>query len=178
MRLLVGYATEDGSTRGVAERIAASLASPGVAVDVEAILPALRFDDYDAFVLGSAIHGGAWLPGAVEVIEKHLDVLGSRPLWLFSVSSIGQESGAFPGLVRRAMFKALRLPKGIAPYWPQLRPRDHHWFAGVVTREQWGGSGDVFMKLFLGKYGDHRNWREIDAWAEQIAGELKAGAAG
>jgi menaquinone-dependent protoporphyrinogen oxidase len=173
MNVLVGYATAHGSTRGVAERIAAILAGRGVEVSLRPIEAGLDPMKYDILVLGSAIHNGAWLPEAVEFVETHLKDLARRPLWLFSVSSIGEESGAFPRVVRRTMFRTLKDPKGIAPFWPELTPKDHHWFAGVVTRQQWGRSGDVFMRLLLGRYGDHRNWREIDAWAEKIGAELK-----
>jgi len=32
----------------------------------------------------------------------------------------------------------------------------------------------VFLKTFGGRYGDHLDWRDIDAWANNIARQLLA----
>jgi menaquinone-dependent protoporphyrinogen IX oxidase len=42
---------------------------------------------YDAAVLGSAVHGGRWLPAAAQFVERNAAVLHERPVWLFRVSS-------------------------------------------------------------------------------------------
>ncbi|MFC5889946.1 MULTISPECIES: flavodoxin domain-containing protein [Kitasatospora] len=78
MRVLVGYAGEHGSTRGIAERIAAGLRRHGHHVVVMSLVPLgpslvledTELEDLDAAVLGSAVHDGRWLPAAVEFARR------------------------------------------------------------------------------------------------------------
>jgi len=45
---------------------------------------------------------------------------------------------------------------------------------GPIERTHWSLAGNVFQKAFRGNYGDHRDWRDIDAWADGLARELRA----
>ena len=58
MVVLVAYATDHGSTRGVADRIAGRLQLRDVGAEVCAVADVLKVSGYEAVVLGSAIHGG------------------------------------------------------------------------------------------------------------------------
>jgi menaquinone-dependent protoporphyrinogen oxidase len=53
-----------------------------------------------------------------------------------------------------------------------LHPREHRNFAGAITRSQWPATGRAFFRATGGRYGDHRNWPAIDAWADLIAAQL------
>ncbi len=70
-KVLVAYATAAGSTGGVAEMIGKTLAETGIAVDVCPVQSATHLEDYAAVVLGSAIHGGKWLPEAVTFLQAN-----------------------------------------------------------------------------------------------------------
>lgn len=63
-------------------------------------------------------------------------------------------------------------PKGIAGLRAAIRARDHRTFAGAVERSHWSLSGHLFLTAFGGRYGDHRDWPDIDAWADGIARQL------
>lgn len=63
-RILVGYATRNGSTTGVAEKIGETLGERGYSVDVVPLKERSSPEGYDAVVLGSAVNGGQWLPEA------------------------------------------------------------------------------------------------------------------
>lgn len=85
MRVLVGYASWQGSTAAIAQRIATTLERAGATVGVA---PVGEVDDvagYDAVVLGSAVHNQSWSPEAVGFVHRHAAVLSSRPVWQFSV---------------------------------------------------------------------------------------------
>jgi menaquinone-dependent protoporphyrinogen oxidase len=174
--VLVGYATEHGSTRGIAERIAARLGEQGHQVETLPLDAPVVVGRYDAAVLGSAIHSGGWLPAATAFVECHTEALAGRPAWLFSVSTVGEQSSAFPLAVARRMRAMSKEPKGVADILKALRVRGHHSFAGVIARDHWPLAGHLFLKGLGGRYGDHRNWAEIDAWAEDIARQLAAAA--
>ncbi|MFI0508971.1 menaquinone-dependent protoporphyrinogen oxidase [Streptomyces canus] len=166
MDVLVGYATAQGSTRGVAERLAAGLAERGLTAEARPLESVDDADAYKAFVLGSAVHGQMWLEPARDFVRENLDVLGPRPVWIFSVGM----PAALRGPWRRLAPKEVpviedRLPDG-------LRFREHRLFSGVVTRAQLPRTGRLMFRLVGGRFGDYRDWAAIDAWASEIAGAL------
>ncbi len=63
-RILIAYATAAGSTGGAAELIGRTLVNHTAGADVLPVQKVTNIDDYAAVVLGSAIHGGKWLPDA------------------------------------------------------------------------------------------------------------------
>lgn len=54
-----------------------------------------------------------------------------------------------------------------------LQAREHRNFAGAVARSHWPVTGRAFFLATGGRYGDHRNWPAIDAWADLIAAQLQ-----
>ncbi|UNO43355.1 flavodoxin domain-containing protein [Streptomyces sp. MST-110588] len=165
MRVYVGYAGEHGSTRGIAERLAATLTQQGHRADVTDLADERTgAPEHDACVLGSAIHNGRWLPPAAEYLRRYTPELARRPLWLFSV-----------GLARILGDWFARRSRSPAPL-PALRdllaPVDHHLFAGAFERDHTSVFGHLVFRSLGGHYGDHRDWREIDAWATDIARHL------
>jgi menaquinone-dependent protoporphyrinogen oxidase len=57
-----------------------------------------------------------------------------------------------------------------------LRPRGSRLFSGVVRKDHLSRRGRAQFRLMAGRYGDYRDWAQIDAWAEGIADELVAAA--
>lgn len=173
MRVLVAYATDHGSTRGVADRIAGRLQQRGVDAEARAVAEVLQVSRYGAIVFGSAIHGGKWLPAARQFADRSAASLRERPVWLFSVSTVGDEESMFPDPVANR----LRAWRGETPEVAELRrllhPREHRNFAGAIARSHWPVTGRAFFRATGGRYGDHRNWPAIDAWADLIAAQLQ-----
>jgi menaquinone-dependent protoporphyrinogen oxidase len=174
MAVLVAHASTHGSTRDIAERIAARLGEQGLAAQARSVAEAGDLSGYDAFVVGSAIHRGQWLPEGAAFLDRGAAALASHPVWLFSVSTIGEASSAFPPRVARRLRAMRKAPAAVAAAAGQIRPRDHHTFAGVIQPGQWGLAGRVFLRALGGRSGDHRNWQEIDAWAMTIASQLRS----
>jgi len=164
----VGYATAAGSTRGVAERIAAGLMAAGVPVTCRPLAPDLRPDDFAAWVVGSAVHQMAWLPAAVEFLQR---AAGQRlrPCWAFSVGGLAPTNP-----VRRWLGdqEVQRIQRGFPGGLPV---RDHHLFAGVVRTEGIGPAGRFFWRVVGGRPGDQRDWAAIDRWASEVSAGLTAG---
>lgn len=172
MTVLVAYATDHGSTRGIASRIADRLRQVGADARACAVTDVPAVSGYEAVVLGSAVHGGKWLPEARQFADRNAGPLRERPVWLFSVSTLGDEESMFPPRVANRL-RALRKE---TPEMTQLRqllhPREHRNFAGAVARSHWPATGRAFFLAAGGRYGDHRNWPAIDAWADLIAAQL------
>lgn len=172
MRVLVGYATAFGSTTGIAERIGERLAGAGCEVDVRRVEEVEAVEGSDAVVLGSAVHDALWLPQARAFVKRHRSQLRRRPVWLFSVSSVGDTTSFVSPKVARALRQLQNEPKDVARFRQAIGARDHRNFAGAVQRKQWGVKGHLFLKATGGQYGDHRDWEDIEDWAGGIARSL------
>jgi menaquinone-dependent protoporphyrinogen oxidase len=175
MVVLVAYATDHGSTRGIADRIAGRLQVLGVGAEAHAVTDVPDVSGYEAVVLGSAIHGGKWLPAARQFADRNAAPLRERQVWLFSVSTLGDEEGMFTPLVASRLRAWRKETPELAEMRRLLRPREHRNFAGAVARSHWPATGRAFFLAAGGRYGDHRNWPSIDAWADRIAAQLRVG---
>lgn len=168
MRILVGYASAHGSTREIAERLAARLREQGLEVDCAAVQDGPAVGPYDAVVVGSAIHNAAWLPEADSFVNRAAPELARRPVWLFSVGM----PDALGRILRRLAAKS-EAAKVTAPYRVLVSPRGERLFSGVFLREHTSpGPGRAF-RLLGGRFGDFRDWPAIDAWADEIATALR-----
>jgi menaquinone-dependent protoporphyrinogen oxidase len=117
-------------------------------------------------VLGSAVYDRAWIPEAAEFVRSNLNALTRLPVWMFSVGMRDALRGPMGALLKNAV------PKEIASLRDAIHPRDHHVFSGVIERAQLPLVGRLIFRGLGGRYGDFRNWAEIDAWAEGIARQL------
>ncbi|MFI6845265.1 flavodoxin domain-containing protein [Kitasatospora sp. NPDC050467] len=168
MTVLVGYASAHGSTREIAERIGIRLTESGVSADVRPLGDRTTASGYSAFVLGSAVHSRRWLPEAAAFLERHRDTLAHGRVWAFSVG--------MPAALRGPWRRFAGREEGIVreTFGPLPGLCEHRLFSGVVTREQLGRVGTLALRLLGGRTGDYRDWAAIDAWAAEIAGELRA----
>jgi menaquinone-dependent protoporphyrinogen oxidase len=172
MKALVAYASAHQSTIGIANEIGERLTQAGLQTEVRAIDEVDALETYDAVVLGSAIHSSAWLPQAAAFVRSHAADLATRPVWLFSVSSVGDTSSFLGPRATRFIQRTRKDTKELAGFRQAIRPRDHRNFAGSIERSHWNLFGDLFLRALGGSYGDHRDWRDIDAWADAIARQM------
>jgi menaquinone-dependent protoporphyrinogen oxidase len=174
MRVLVGYASAYGSTKGIAKAIGDRLTKVGLQADVRPVDEVDAIKTYDAVVLGSAIHKTVWLPQAAVFIQSHSGDLAKRPVWLFSVGAVGETSSFLSSRVARFLRRLGTEPKQVTGFRQTIRPRGHRSFAGAIERAHWNLLGHLVLKAFGGSYGDHRDWRDIGTWADGIARQLGA----
>lgn len=168
MTTLVSYATAKGSTRGVAERIAAQLESLGETVDAQSLHAVASVQEYDTLVVGSAIHSGQWLPEAVDAIARLRPQLTGRSVWAYSVSSVGVTSTILSDRVAPCLRRVTPEPRVVQLLRETADFRGHRSFAGAIGPGDWSGLGRVLFRLMGGHYGDARDWTDIDQWAKTI----------
>jgi menaquinone-dependent protoporphyrinogen oxidase len=166
MKVLVTCASPHGSTQGIAESIASRLRESGLTVDCVPIDDAPSLSAYDAVVAGSAIHDQAWLPEAARFLSAHAAELRRRPVWLFSVGMPDALARPLRGVARREG------PAVLAPFTEMVRPQGTHLFSGVLSKQHFPAAGRAALRLAGGRYGDFRDWPEIDTWAMSIADRL------
>lgn len=168
MSVLVAYATAFGSTREIAERIGEVIGKSMASVAVRPVGEVDTTAGYDAVVVGSAVHNQAWLPEALEFLRRNAASLSGKPVWMFSVGL----PGALPMLLRRMAMS--EEPVLRAQFKGVVEPVEHHLFSGVVTAEALPPNGRLIFRVIGGRYGDHRNWPEIEAWADRIGQSVAA----
>lgn len=158
MTVLVAYASKHGSTRGIAERIAARLRERGNDVEFQPVDQVRDVRAYDAVVAGSAVYYGRWLKQAAEFVRRNQALLAERPVWLFSSGPLGTQ--------------AEQEPADVAGFRETIRLREHRTFLGSLDRSQLALGERVIVRAVRAPYGDFRRWGDIDAWAGSIADRL------
>lgn len=169
MRILVVYASADGSTAGIAHRIAHRLRERGHDASDQPVGSAESLHGVDAVVLGSAVHDRRWLDEATNFINTNRQAVRNRLFWTFSVG--------MPDALPKAVRKIARSEENaIINQLGDLRPRGHRLFSGVVKPSQFPLASRIFLHLVGGRYGDFRDWPAIDGWALEIADQLDGAA--
>jgi menaquinone-dependent protoporphyrinogen oxidase len=161
--ILVAYASQTGSTVGVAEAIAKALAEDGSQVDVRQMKDVKDLSPYQAVVAGSAIHGKKWLPEAMQFMQTHRTALAQKPFAAFLVC------------MTLAMPKAESYREFVAdflqPVRAMVKPVSEGLFAGALDIKKIPSFGDRLgfrLSVAFGVWseGDHRDWDAIRAWAK------------
>jgi menaquinone-dependent protoporphyrinogen oxidase len=170
-RILVAYASETGSTMGVAAAIGEQLAAQSSSVDVRPITgesddaspTPLQLGDagspqYAAVVIGSAVQYGQWLPAAIQFVADNREVLGRVPVALFCVHIQNRGDDATSRRNRLAYLDAVR---------SQLQAVDEGYFDGRFDRR---GAKKMLPRwvAWMVPTLDLRNWTKIRAWAGHI----------
>ena len=169
MRILVVYASADGSTAEIARRIAQRLRERGHDALDQPVGSAGSLQGVDAVVLGSAVHDRQWLDEATNFVNTSRQAVRNLPFWTFSVG--------MPDALPKAVRKIARTEENaIISQLGDLRPRGHRLFSGVVKPSQFPLASRIFLHLVGGRYGDFRDWPAIDGWALEIADQLDGAA--
>jgi menaquinone-dependent protoporphyrinogen oxidase len=163
--ILVAYASQTGSTAGVAEAIGKTLSESGAAVEVRPMKGVQDLAPYQAVVAGSAIHGGQWLPEAMQFVQTHQATLARKPFAAFLVCM----TLAMPGADKYREHVATWLE----PVRALVRPVSEGLFAGALDISKVPSFGDRLkfrLSVIFGVWseGDHRDWNAIRAWAESL----------
>ena len=169
MPILITYATSHGSTGEIADRIASRLHADGFAVDCRPVDHVFSVETYTAVIIGSAIQNKKWLLDAQKFLDVEAMGLQMKPTWTFSV---GMAPAATGWVKDRAVRRELQqIEEMIMQKLPKVK--DHHLFAGKDDGKEMSGPLRCLWSCVGGRFGDYRNWNEIDEWADVIAKELK-----
>lgn len=160
MTVLVSAASKHGATFAIAERIARRLTEHGVPAEARPVDEVDSLERYDAVVLGSGIYAGHWLEPAKRFVDRYVEGLRTRPVWLFSSGPIGDPP------------KPAGDPPDAAALRETTMAREHRVFPGALDRELLSFAERAITRVVGAAPGDFRPWVEIDAWAASIAAAL------
>lgn len=176
-RSLILYASTEGQTARIAERMAHTLRGNGHTVDAfpaDATPPSLDPAAYDGVIIGASIHYGRH-PGYLRtLVRSHRGMLAARPSAFFSVSLSAGGPGARPESARRYLDKFLRQTG-----W---RPRLTATIAGALQYSKYGKFKTLLMRMIVGFAGgntdpsqdyEYTDWDAVERFAESFVQQLK-----
>jgi menaquinone-dependent protoporphyrinogen oxidase len=167
-KVLVAYASQYGSTGGVADAIGKELCNRGAAVDVCMLKNVGDLNEYRGVVVGTAIYRGKWLTEAVDFVERNRGVLRQVPVAYFLVCMTMREP------VEENRRKALAYLDPVLKAVPQVQPVQVGAFAGALNYSNLSSPIKVIMKLKGAPEGDFRDWTAIRTWADGLGSTLLA----
>jgi menaquinone-dependent protoporphyrinogen oxidase len=161
MRVLVSVASRHRSTDEIGTAIARVLEAAGLEVELLAPELVTSVEPYDAVVLGSAVYAGRWLESARELVEREVDRLRDRQVWLFSSGPIGE-----PPKPEQVSADAITILGRIGAI-------DHQVFEGRLDRSRLGVGEKLIASTVRARPGDYRPWDAVVEWARWIAAALQ-----
>jgi menaquinone-dependent protoporphyrinogen oxidase len=170
-RVLILYATTEGHTARVAERIAQRLRDKGHRVEsqrADASATRLDLERYETVIVGAPVHYGRHPGHLRSLLRKHRAALAARPGAFFSVSLSAGGPGAKPQAARRYVETFLRQ----VGWQPQLTAA----IGGALQYSRYGAFKRLLVVVFVGRAGgdtdtsrdyEYTDWDAVDRFADR-----------
>jgi len=161
MKALVVYGSKRAGTEGLADMLGEALADHGLAVTVRAAAVASPdLESYDVILVGGALYAGRWHKDARRFLRRNVQVLRTKPVWLFSSGPLGDTASSAGEL------EPVRQVAGLMEY---VGARGHVTFGGRLAPDAKGFPASAMAKT---QAGDWRDPDQVRQWAKQIAVSL------
>jgi menaquinone-dependent protoporphyrinogen oxidase len=185
--IAVLYATREGHTRRIAERVAAGLRKRGLEAeiaDLRGLQNAFDPSAYCALVLAASVHVGQHEREMVQFAKKHRARLPSVPNAFLSVTlsqasvqretATAEEHARFVSHVQNTIDRFVGdtgwHPEHVVPVAGALRYSRYNFFVRLVMKciaRQVGGSTDT------SRDHDYTDWAALDRFVERFADEVR-----
>ena len=162
--ILVTYATRYGSTKEVAERVAATLRQGGLTVDVQPVKQVRTLDGYRAVVVGAPLYMFDWLKEARDFLSRHRAALEQMPVAVFALGPTEDKKEDWTE-TRKQFDKVLSRFPWLKPVAPEL-------FGGKFDPARLTFPYNLIPALKRMPVNDIRDWDAIQAWACSLAERL------
>lgn len=195
-KMLIGYATESGSTAEVAHFIGDTLTKVGAQVTIHSVQKIESIDAYDAVWIGSPIINGKCKPEIKRLMRSHMQGLRIKPVAFFiTCMRLSQVEGdplpEVPLFIdpifgepkpRKAMtfleknHSVMMYLKSILKPAKGIRPVSISFFKGVLDYNTINFMMTLLFK-FMARFdglepGDYRNWEAMGSWARKTHSAL------
>jgi menaquinone-dependent protoporphyrinogen oxidase len=176
-RVLIVYASMEGQTAGIAERMAQALRNRGLAAETRPANGAPARSElakYDGLIVGASIHYGRHPRSVLSLVRNCRAVLETGPSAFFSVSLSAGGPGARPEAAQRYLEVFLRRAG-----W---HPRQTATFAGALRYSKYGALKRMLMVMVVGLAGgdtdtsrdyEYTDWDAVERFCETFARRLK-----
>lgn len=164
-KILVAYATRYGSTKEVAESIAATLHENGLAVEIQPLRDVRSLESFSAVVMGAPLQMFRWHKDALQFLTRFQETLGKLPVAVFAL-------GPFHDV--ESEWKEIRseLDKELAKF-PWFTPVATTIFGGKYDPATLSFPFSLLPALKQLPASDIRDWEAIRAWAMELTGKLQ-----
>ena len=162
-RILVAYATRNGSTAEIARAIGKELADAGLTVNVADIKTISTLTGYTAVVIGGPLYMGS-VDGAVgKFVGKNRGQLQNLPVAAFVVGLAPKNPD--PKAAEQAMAALKRSLEPVMPVSSAL-------FAGKLDPATVNFVMRKLLEMAKIPAGDFRDWNLIAAWARDLPAKM------
>lgn len=168
-KVLVTYASQFGSTGGVAAAIAQTLCEGGVAAEVRFVTNVTDPSAYRAVIVGAPVHSDEWMPEAVTFVETNRNLLSQLPVAYFlTCMTLGLTNQP------EARQKIAGVLEKVQKQVPEVTPVDKGLFAGALDYSKMSYFMRVMYQVFAedDTDGDFRDWNAIRAWTDAVRPKL------
>jgi menaquinone-dependent protoporphyrinogen oxidase len=165
MTTLIVHASAQGSTAEIAERIATIFKSKGVDTDISSVSQVSDLSKYSSVILGSAVINFQWLESAQTFLRNNAPALSKIPVWAFSVGC----PNTVPGRLLKAMGAENEEEQLEGWIKQHVKIREHILFHGKFLKSHFSISNRIMWRVIGGRYGDFRDWGEVEKWAGRVA---------
>jgi menaquinone-dependent protoporphyrinogen oxidase len=174
---LILYATTEGHTARIVERIAQRLRDKGHIAETrraDAMPANLDPVSYDGIIVGASIHYGHHPGYLYALVRRQRAALTARPSAFFSVSLSAGGPGARPEAAQRYLETFLRRVD-----W---HPPQTATFAGALQYSKYGTFKKLLMRLIVGHAGgntdttrdyEYTDWDAVARFADAFAQQLQ-----
>jgi menaquinone-dependent protoporphyrinogen oxidase len=163
-RVLVAYASRNGSTAEIAQAIGKELRLAGLETTVSDLNSVTELEGYNAVVIGGPLYMGKVVSEVGKFIGRHTKTLGKKPVAVFAVgTSLLSPDPAQKENARRALRSA------VSPLIPIVETV----FAGKLDPSKLPFFQRKITEMVKAPVGDFRDWDAIAEWARDIAGRLE-----
>lgn len=168
--VLVAYATRYGSTREVAETVAATLRERGLEVDIQPMREVRTLEGYRAVVLGAPFYMGRWHKDAQRFPLEYREALTQRLVAVFALGPLSTDE-------QEILESRSQLDEELEKY-PWLTPVALEMFGGKYDPSKLSLSHRLLTVLPASPFhgvpaSDLRDWTAIRAWASDLAQKLR-----
>ena len=173
-KILLLYSTRDGHTREIAWRMQQTITQEGHEVTLAPISDAdvLELQDFDKIVVGASIRYGKHSTQLYEFVERHMQVLDSKPNAFFSVNVVARKPGKDRPDTNPYLRKFLKQiawhPRELAVFAGKLDyPRYGFFDRSMIRFIMWMTKGPTDPETVV----EFTNWQRVESFARRI-GEM------
>jgi menaquinone-dependent protoporphyrinogen oxidase len=159
-KVLVAYASTNGSTQEVAEAVAVALREDGLEVDFQPMRKVKSLAGYEGIVLGAPLYIMRWHKDARRFLAKHRNAFNGQPVAVFALGPTNDKEEDWQEV-------RLQLDKELAKFsW--LRPVATQVFGGRFDPANLRFPLNLVPALKQMPASDIRDWTAIRAWADSL----------
>jgi len=173
--ILILYSTVDGHTREICLRLKQVIERQGHRVALHSLdeEPNIDLKPFDKIVIGASIRYGKHRPQLIDFIERHAQILESKPGAFFSVSGIARKpeknrTETNPYL-RKFLENTTWKPRHLAVFAGKSRYPGHSRFVRKIIRLiEFFTSGTADGEKFV----EFTDWQQVEAFGQLICEDL------